>query len=454
MTITDTTPKIDRIDLLMRVRALQKEMNTKQIDREELVQILIISLFSFKHAFLLGEPGVSKTGILEIFSTVIDNGKTFDICIKNDTKYEEIFGDRFRDANGHLMYDTSNSIVESHFAIIDETWKGSSKVMNSLLSIMSGYRKIDMMGKGTIKVPLIMVGGASNELPTDVEVRPLRDRFLFSYRVKKIDNKKDWIKFASRDYDRVPELDTKFTPDEIRFVFSELNTIEIPSNIYEILFQIRQKVVLLDIGVSERKFDQAIDAFKASAYLNQRKSVNFSELFMLKHILWNEEKDIPLIKKILNDEIFGNLDVVIKYLNDMKAEQNRLNTIIKGAMSDFLKHRRQYKHEETNLFENNFRYIQEIIGNLNDLIKYSNSIIGSYNFSQRVQEETEENILSMINVSPIYVAGGVDITQVEVIINSASEQIDKLENWSSENNELYLYNMEVQKLILGSNKAS
>jgi len=435
------TPKAQ--ELIQRVQAMMQEMNTKQIDRKELVQILTVSIFSFKHCFLLGEPGVSKTGILEIFSTIIDKGKTFDICIKNDTKYEEIFGDRYRDENGKLFYDTTNSIVEAEYAIIDETWKGNSKVMNSLLSIMSGYRKIDLMGKGTVKVPLISVGGASNELPTDVEVRPLRDRFLFSYRVNKIDNKDDWIKFASRDYDRVPELKTKFTAEEIRHVFELSEEVFIPDAIYNVLFEIRQKVVLLKIGVSERKFDQAIDVFKVSAFLNQRKEVNFSELFMLKHILWNTEEDIPIIKKILNDEIYGQLDVVTDYINSIISENKKLDSLVRGTMADFLKYRKNIAYGEIDVFESNKAYVATIRDEYDKLGKHTESVVNSYEFSMMVQQQSIDNIVSMFNQCPVYSV--VSIDSVYSLKSTLLESSIKLSQWLEKNSELHSYNESVRK---------
>lgn len=429
--------------LIQRVHTLMSEMNNKQIDREELIQLLVISLFSLKHTFLLGEPGVSKTGILEIFATTIQSDNKFSITIKHDTMYEEIFGDRFRDEGGKLEYDSTGSIVEADFAILDETWKGNSKVMNSLLSIMSNYRNIEIMGKGQVKVPLLMVGGASNELPLDKEVRPLRDRFLFSYVVEKITGEENWVKFASRQYDRNPVLDTKFSPEEIRYLNELSRTVKIPDYIYQTLFKIRQRVVTLAIGVSERKFDGAIDVFLISAFLNERDEVNFSELFFLVHILWEKESDLPLINKILNDEIFGQLDAVLNYIDEIELAKNRLNSAVNGRMSDFIKHRKEYSFGETQIFEQQYNMVVNLTNDFSNLLKQIKMVKDHYDMNMQVEQELCENHFIRNRVSPIYAQ--LNFSNVTKIIDEISKRTEELNEWLLNNAEMYSYNMQVNK---------
>ncbi|WP_294961531.1 AAA family ATPase [Sulfurimonas sp.] len=431
-------------ELLKKVVELMNELNGKQIDREELVQILVLSLFSLKHTFLLGEPGVSKTGILKILATAIDSRKSFSITIKNDTKYEEIFGDSYREDGGRLVSDFNNSIVEADFAIVDETWKGNSKIMNAFLSIMSDYRTVDIIGEGSVEVPLLMVGGASNELPTDIEVRPLRDRFLFSYKVEKISGSDDWIKFASRDYDTNPIMKTKFSPDEVRSINTLSKDVSIPDNIYKTLYAIRQKVVLLEIGVSDRKFDGAVDVFLVSAFLNKREEVDLSELFLMKHIMWNEEKDIPKIEKILNDEIFGQLDVVIKFIEEIENSQNKLLSVIDGQFADFLKFRRTYAYGDLEEFENKKNEIRNIIQNFLSLIKQTQSVISHHEQNMILEQIVDKNILVTNLYSPVY--QNLKFSKVTDIYNQLTTKKESLDRWLKKNDALHTYNMEVNSV--------
>jgi MoxR-like ATPase len=435
---------ITREDSIDRVLELMKEVNEKQIDREELVQLLVLCLFSMHHIFLLGEPGVSKTGILNIFSTVIDKENTFSITIKNDTKYEEIFGDRYRDETGRLVYDPTNSIVESVIAIIDETWKGNSKVMNSFLSIMSPYRNIDIMGKGSIKAPLIMVGGASNELPTDKEVRPLRDRFLFSYRVAKIVGQEDWVKFISRDYDRDPVLKTKFSSSEIRHINSQTQNVEMSESVKQTFYKIRQKVVLLEIGVSDRKFDGAVDVFKTSAYLNGRDVVGLTELFILKHILWEEERDIRIIGDILNNEIFGKLDKIISFVDTLELNHKKLLSHVNGVLSDFLNFRRAYEYGEIEAFEKNKSFVQYVAEEFSSLLEKIDGITAHYTQSMQLEKDIHENLFLIDIKSPVYES--FDYSSVVQFRLEAYKTKERLDDWIINNEELYSYNAMVNSV--------
>lgn len=425
-------------EIIIRVKGLITELNNKQIDREELIQLLIVSLFSMKHIFLLGEPGVSKTGILEIFSSVIGDGADFSICIKHDTKYEEIFGDRYRDDDGRLTYDTRNSLVEASFAVIDETWKGDSKIMNSLLSAMSNYRTIDIVGKGKVKIPLLMVGGASNELPIDKEVRPLRDRFQFSYKVQKISNEESWLKFISRDYDRNPILNTKFLIEEIKYINDLSTKVKIPADIYNTIYKIRQEVVLHKIGVSERKFDGAVDIFLVTALLNERDEVNHSDLFLMMHMMWEEEKDISKIKKIIFETIFGTTDSVIQYINSIESNIKILNSLITGILNDFLKFRKTFAHTEMHSFDLKKQNVIQIINDYTSLAEEIKSIKNHYHYSLDIENKIINNFFVSEFKSPVYQS--VDIEIVYALEEKVLFKKEELSLWVNNYSELYTYN--------------
>jgi MoxR-like ATPase len=434
--------KYDIEDLRGRILDLKHEFNQKQIDREELSNILILSLFSQKHIFLLGEPGVSKTGSLEIFLTTVKTDKKFQITIKNDTKYEEIFGDTYRDENGKLKHDPSYSIVDAHTAILDECYKGNSKVVNSLLSIMSPYRTVDMLGIGPVKAPILIVTGAANELPIDKELDAQRDRFVFSYKVEKITGEQDWIKFASRNYDRNPELQTKFEVDEIKYI-TELakEHVRIPESFFKHLYAIRQQVELFKIGVSERKFDNALDVFLVSALLNGRDTVDFSEFFILEHILWKEIIDIQKIKEILSVVIFGATDTVVQYIENIELERKRLKSIVNGSLNDFLRYRKTFSSAESAEFERFKNYVNEVIDGYTNLLSQVGSVVDHYEMNMLIESQIKENHFVMNMKSPIY--QHVNIEDVYAIRNDVAMMAEELSEWLESYGEMYAYNMMV-----------
>ncbi len=429
-------------DIKKRILLLKEEFNQKQIDREELSNILILSLFSQKHVFLLGEPGVSKTGSLEIFLTTVKTDKKFQITIKNDTRYEEIFGDTYRDENGKLIHDPSYSIVDAHTAILDECYKGNSKVVNSLLSIMSPYRTVDMLGVGPVKAPILIVTGAANELPVNKELDAQRDRFVFSYKVEKITGEDDWIKFASRNYDRNPELSTKFDVDEIRYITEMAKKrVTIPEDFFRYLYTIRQQVELFKIGVSERKFDNALDVFLVSALLNGRDEVDYSEFFILEHILWKEIVDIAKIREILRVAIFGATDIVVQYIENIELEKNRLKSVVNGTLSDFLRYRKAFSSSESVEFERFKEYVGSVIDGYAKLLGQIESVVENYNMNMLIEQQIKNNHYVMDIKSPIYQQ--VDIESVYAMRNEVKIMAEELAEWLESYGEMYAYNMMV-----------
>lgn len=77
-----------------------KELENKAIEREELIRILVLAMFSRTNTFLIGPPGVGKTYILNILVNSIPGAKGFEYLIMTHTKPEELFGTSYVDDDG------------------------------------------------------------------------------------------------------------------------------------------------------------------------------------------------------------------------------------------------------------------------------------------------------------------------------------------------------------------
>ncbi len=379
-------------ELINRIPVLLKEFNEKQIEREEVASMIILAFFSKKNIFLLGEPGVSKTGILEIFSTILKDGKTFSWTIKDDTKYEELFGDRYRDDGGKLIYDTEESIVDSHITIIDEIWKGNSKILNSLLSATSNDRYVEIRGRGRIHIPNITTCAASNELPTDVSLKALKDRFNIMMKVLPIKDNDNWIKFISRDYDTNKTLKTTFFLNEVEFIYIKSNEITISESIYLQILKIKNTIKSQDIKCSDRRFDGISEILKVCALLNKRKEVLKVDLFLLVDMIWEIETDIPKVDKLINEIVFGISDEIKKIINENKYEFKMLNTKKEGNFSNFLTFQESYSNDSLDKFENNINEVKNLCFYYEKLHDKFKGVVSNYNYVKRTEKEITENM--------------------------------------------------------------
>ena len=432
----------DKNNLIQRVKLLSEELNGKQIERESEISLLIITFFARKNLFFLGEPGVSKTGLLKIFSTILEDGKVFDWTIKNDTKYEELFGDRYEDNSGKMIYDTSDSIVDSHITILDEVWKGNSKILNSLLSAMSDYRVVEIRGKGIIKIPNLSTLGASNELPSDVSLKALKDRFTVMMKVVPIKDDDNWIKFISRDYDRVPVLQNKFKLVELEYIYRESLKINISLSLYQVMLRIKNKIKSLEISCSDRRFDGTVEILKVSAFLNNRLEVDITDIFLMIHMVWEIETDIKKIKDLIFEIIFGNMDEVKKSIIKNTEDFLKQQSIKNGNLNDFLKYRFAFENSSKE-FSSYLKQVNVLKNNMYSILTGFQSIGNHFAKSVNLEQRIREHIFLPNFENQIYKT--IDINDIYIYSNELEKEIKYLEKWIVDNKHIYLYNSKVVK---------
>ena len=97
---------------------------------------------------------------------------------------------------------TQGYLPSANIAFIDEVFKANSAILNALLTILN-EREFDN-GDQRIKLPLISVIGASNELPDNPELDALYDRFLCRYKVSPVSEQAFSQLLTLRDSEQQP----------------------------------------------------------------------------------------------------------------------------------------------------------------------------------------------------------------------------------------------------------
>lgn len=430
--------------ILARIPELHRELCAKQIEREEVAAMLIVTFFANKNMFLLGEPGVSKTGILEIFSTLLSDGEVFIWTIKDDTKYTELFGDRYENSSGKMIYDTSASVVSAHITILDEIWKGNSKILNSLLSAMSNNRTVEIRGKGRVKIPNLSTFGASNELPNDVSLKALKDRFNVMMKVVPIQDNNNWIKFISRDYDRVPLLDTKFSLQDIELVRRKAEDVKISNKIYDLMLSMKNSVKSQDIACSDRRFDGSIDILKMSAFLNGRSEVNYIDTFLLQHMVWEIETDIPKVKDHLLEHIFGSADSIKSQIFVLKGDYEKAVGFKDGHLNDFFTFATPFENGKKDDFLEKKRSVNEVQNFLKKILEGFDEIILNYKSHLEIEKEISEHLFVYNIKNIVYIEN--DIEEVFKLEVSIVALILDIESFMTEYSQLFRYNEKAHSL--------
>src|SRR5205807_7865904 len=136
----------------------------------------------------VGPPGAAKSLLLDSIMNWT-SGKRFAILLTKFTVPEEVAGPisvrSLKD--DHYRRVTTSRLPEAELAFVDEIWKASSAILNTLLRMLN-ERTFENDG-ASVPVPLRLCVAASNEWPspeTGKELTALLDRFLFRKAVRPI----------------------------------------------------------------------------------------------------------------------------------------------------------------------------------------------------------------------------------------------------------------------------
>lgn len=165
---------------------INKELNTNLIKCEEIIDTLILALFSNEHVLLLGPPGTAKTTIAKRVSGLISNGNFFYNLMTRFTTPDEIFGPVSLPSlkQGELSRNTDSYLPTATMALLDEIFKSSSIILNSILDILN-EREFKNNGK-VHKAPILTVIGTSNDEAIAHDLMALFDRFSFRFWTKRL----------------------------------------------------------------------------------------------------------------------------------------------------------------------------------------------------------------------------------------------------------------------------
>lgn len=86
--------------------------------------------------------------------------------------------------NDEYVRQTDGYLPQATVAFIDEIFKANSAILNTLLTILN--ERLFDNGAVRVRVPLLCLVGASNELPESEELDALYDRFLVRKEVKQV----------------------------------------------------------------------------------------------------------------------------------------------------------------------------------------------------------------------------------------------------------------------------
>src|SRR5262245_48171251 len=184
MSAASRPPPPDKLDLHANVAAIgarfqeaARLLNDAFLDKQEIVRLLLISAIAGEHMILVGPPGTAKSALIRSFAQLVD-ARYFEYLLTRFSEPNELFGPvdirAFRE--GTYTRRTETMLPEAEIVFLDEIFRSNSAILNSLLTILNERRFSN--GSKLIKVPLLSMFGATNEVPNDENLAAIFDRFL------------------------------------------------------------------------------------------------------------------------------------------------------------------------------------------------------------------------------------------------------------------------------------
>jgi hypothetical protein len=165
---------------------------------------------------------------------------------------------------------------------------------------------------GIIKCPTKAVFAASNEIPSEIGLRAIYDRFLLRYQVKSLRSKDSLAKMLELDESDLP--DSGLSHKEVELLRKTVRTIEIPEEIRDMVFTLRDQVARgAGVHISDRRLVKSFRIMQASALMQGRKVVKASDIAVLANVFWDSFEQVSKVRSIVLNASNAKISDLMSY---------------------------------------------------------------------------------------------------------------------------------------------
>lgn len=305
---------------LERVNELRSELKQRFAQKDEIIDAITASAVAQVPCVLMGPPGTSKGHLIRSFCeglglTSGEQGKAgaegntrkyFEYQLTRFTTPEELFGPvHIQDLIDRQIYRrvTDGYLPSAHVAFLDELFKASSAILNTLLSLLN---ERVFYNEGTPqKVPLTTIFAASNEPPQDESLGALFDRFPIRINCPAVEN------------DKLSELHSRAWQDSVDRHFSEnrqgQRTVSCSNDLrllkkvtyfigggreapgqaaaFEKEFIQVFRMLRREASISDRSLALLYTYARSTALLAGRNVMTADDLGVFQHVVWGQERE-------------------------------------------------------------------------------------------------------------------------------------------------------------------
>ena len=279
------------------IEAIETALNAELVERRAEIYGALLALVSRSSLFFLGSPGIAKTMLVNRLMARIDEARYFDVLMGRFTQPEELVGPPSLLAleQGRFEHLIEGYLPTAHAVFLDEIWKASSSILNTLLMAINERRY--RHGAEMIDIPLAFISAASNEMPADDSLNALYDRFLLRFEVSGVQDMSSFMTMLQLEHDENPPK--LMTWADVEQAQREVAAVEIPERVIGAIADLKRKLVAKGIELTDRRYVQSLRIIKAAAWFDDCKVADTDHMAPLEHVFWHAPSQRAEVSKLV-----------------------------------------------------------------------------------------------------------------------------------------------------------
>lgn len=326
--------------LFTNLQDFRSSLNSAFLERTPVIDGLLASVITKQNAFLFGLPGTGKSELVRAVSNGFEGSSFFGYLLSPTTDPSELFGpvaiskllkDEYsRDVQGYLP--------SANIAFLDELFRGSSAVLNSLLTILN--ERTFNNGKTVIETPIQSIVAATNSFPQEEALQAFCDRFLFRPTVNPLKTpaaKRTLDNWALGLKDR-PSVASKLSYADLSELQEVVKEVEASEEFLDSFAQVLDLLAARGIAISDRRRVQILKFMRGWALVQGDERIYSEHLYgSLVHIVYQTPDDIAVIEEVLMqaiptaEKLLGNIK---RAMSGILTEYHALHTADSRSIED------------------------------------------------------------------------------------------------------------------------